>query len=142
MVPNALLVLATVLFIVGVQLQVTVVEEAYLLITHGDNYLPYARRTGRFLPGIGRLPWRSRDPDGAVVIHGWSANRQRPQPPQSGQQFLVGATDLHQLRPREIQGGAHRPNRRERIEVVPGWRTRRRPQGSPPAPRVVDLDLG
>lgn len=56
MVPNALLVLATVLFIVGVQLQVRVVEEAYLLKTHGDDYLRYARRTGRFLPGIGRLP--------------------------------------------------------------------------------------
>jgi protein-S-isoprenylcysteine O-methyltransferase Ste14 len=31
-------------------------EEAYLTRTYGDAYRRYARRVGRFLPGIGRLP--------------------------------------------------------------------------------------
>jgi len=30
-------------------------EEAYLLRTYGDAYRDYARQTGRFLPGFGRL---------------------------------------------------------------------------------------
>lgn len=53
--PNALALAALVALIVGVQLQVRVVEEAYLLRTHGEVYLTYAGRVGRFLPGIGRL---------------------------------------------------------------------------------------
>jgi protein-S-isoprenylcysteine O-methyltransferase Ste14 len=40
----------------AVQLQVRTAEEPYLLATHGDAYAAYAARTGRFLPGIGRLP--------------------------------------------------------------------------------------
>jgi protein-S-isoprenylcysteine O-methyltransferase Ste14 len=39
---------------VGVRSQVAV-EEAYLLRTYGAAYRSYARRVGRFLPGIGRL---------------------------------------------------------------------------------------
>lgn len=35
--------------------QQAVTEEAYLLQTYGDAYRGYARRVGRFLPGIGRL---------------------------------------------------------------------------------------
>ena len=31
-------------------------EEAYLLRTYGDAYRSYARRVGRLLPGIGKLP--------------------------------------------------------------------------------------
>ena len=31
-------------------------EEEYLTRTYGDAYRAYARRVGRFLPGIGRLP--------------------------------------------------------------------------------------
>jgi protein-S-isoprenylcysteine O-methyltransferase Ste14 len=40
--------------IVGVRCQV-LEEEAYLLRTYGEEYRSYARRVGRFLPGIGRL---------------------------------------------------------------------------------------
>jgi protein-S-isoprenylcysteine O-methyltransferase Ste14 len=37
------------------QIQVRLVEEPYLLRVHGAAYARYAARTGRFLPGIGRL---------------------------------------------------------------------------------------
>lgn len=40
------------------QLQVRAAEEPYLLRTHGDD----AARTGRFVPGIGRLPPAADDP--------------------------------------------------------------------------------
>ena len=39
---------------IGIRQQI-LTEEAYLLRTYGDDYRAYARRTGRFLPGIGRL---------------------------------------------------------------------------------------
>jgi protein-S-isoprenylcysteine O-methyltransferase Ste14 len=39
---------------VGIRQQV-LAEEAYLLRTYGDAYREYARRVGRFLPGVGRL---------------------------------------------------------------------------------------
>jgi protein-S-isoprenylcysteine O-methyltransferase Ste14 len=38
----------------GLELQVRVVEEPYLLRTHGAPYEAYAARTGRFWPGLGR----------------------------------------------------------------------------------------
>lgn len=38
----------------GIRQQVSA-EETYLLRTYGDAYREYARRVGRFLPGIGRL---------------------------------------------------------------------------------------
>ena len=41
--------------VVAVQLQVRVVEEPYLLATHGKTYAAYAARVGRFVPGAGRL---------------------------------------------------------------------------------------
>ncbi|MBO3736589.1 methyltransferase family protein [Actinoplanes flavus] len=47
-----LLVLAAVF--AGIELQVRVVEEPYLQATHGPAYVAYTRRTGRFLPGIGK----------------------------------------------------------------------------------------
>lgn len=43
------------LMLVALELQVRVVEEPHLLSTHGDSYRAYARATGRFLPGLGRL---------------------------------------------------------------------------------------
>ena len=39
-------------FLVALQARL---EEAHLLAMHGDAYRSYARRTGRFLPGVGRL---------------------------------------------------------------------------------------
>lgn len=39
---------------IGIRQQV-LAEEAHLLRTYGDAYREYARRVGRFLPGIGRL---------------------------------------------------------------------------------------
>ena len=44
----------TLLVIAGVTIQVRH-EEAYLTRTYGDAYRAYAARTGRFLPGVGRL---------------------------------------------------------------------------------------
>lgn len=41
--------------VIALELQVRVVEEPYLLRTHGAAYAEWASRTGRFLPGVGRL---------------------------------------------------------------------------------------
>lgn len=56
MVPNVISVAGVVLLIVAFHLQVRVVEEPYLLRTHGEAYATYAADVGRFLPGLGRLP--------------------------------------------------------------------------------------
>jgi protein-S-isoprenylcysteine O-methyltransferase Ste14 len=39
----------------ALEIQVRLVEEPYLLRTHGDAYREYAARVGRFVPGLGRL---------------------------------------------------------------------------------------
>ncbi len=39
----------------ALELQVRVIEEPYLLRTHGAAYADYAARVGRFVPGIGRI---------------------------------------------------------------------------------------
>lgn len=39
---------------VALELQVRIVEEPYLLQTHGERYGDYAARVGRFVPGLGR----------------------------------------------------------------------------------------
>ncbi len=54
--PTPATIIAVALFAVGIHLQVRHVEEPYLLRTHGDTYRRYASRTGRFVPGLGRLP--------------------------------------------------------------------------------------
>jgi protein-S-isoprenylcysteine O-methyltransferase Ste14 len=59
MVPTWVSVLALVALVVAVQIQVRVVEEPYLRRLHGAAYETYAARTGRFLPGVGRLPIRT-----------------------------------------------------------------------------------
>jgi protein-S-isoprenylcysteine O-methyltransferase Ste14 len=41
--------------IVAFEVQVRLVEEPYLLRTHGERYRAWAARVGRFVPGIGRL---------------------------------------------------------------------------------------
>jgi protein-S-isoprenylcysteine O-methyltransferase Ste14 len=53
--PNALSLLAVLALVIGLEIHVRVVEEPYLARTHGADYLGYAARTGRFLPGIGRM---------------------------------------------------------------------------------------
>jgi protein-S-isoprenylcysteine O-methyltransferase Ste14 len=55
MVPNALAVAGLATSLVGFELQVRTVEEPYLIRAHGIGYLRYASRTGRFIPGLGRL---------------------------------------------------------------------------------------
>jgi len=55
MVPNILTLLMLVAFVIGMQLQVRLVEEPYLTRVHGDAYRRYATRTGRFLPRLGGL---------------------------------------------------------------------------------------
>jgi len=54
-VPNVLSLAMLALFAAGLEIQVRFVEEPYLLRVHGDAYRRYAERTGRFLPGVGRL---------------------------------------------------------------------------------------
>jgi len=56
MVPNLLAFTALAFQLAGIELQVRLVEEPYLLAMHGQTYQSYAARVGRFLPGIGRLP--------------------------------------------------------------------------------------
>ncbi|NEA29978.1 methyltransferase [Actinomadura bangladeshensis] len=59
MVPNAIALAGLVLTAAAIETQVRAVEEPYLLRVHGDTYAAYAAyaaRTGRFLPGLGRLP--------------------------------------------------------------------------------------
>jgi Ca2+/H+ antiporter, TMEM165/GDT1 family len=52
MVPTLIAVLAAVLLVVAVQVQVRAVREPLLASLHGQRYLEYAARTGRFLPRI------------------------------------------------------------------------------------------
>lgn len=41
--------------LIGLELQVRLVEEPYLLRVHGEAYRAYARQVGRFAPFLGRL---------------------------------------------------------------------------------------
>jgi protein-S-isoprenylcysteine O-methyltransferase Ste14 len=43
------------LLVASLEAQTRLVEEPYLVRTHGQAYLRYARRVGRFLPRLGRL---------------------------------------------------------------------------------------
>ena len=54
-VPNVLSLAMLAFLLAGLEIQVRLVEEPYLLRVHGDAYRRYAGRTGRFLPGVGRL---------------------------------------------------------------------------------------
>ena len=53
--PNVLSALALVALLIALELQVRLVEEPYLTRVHGTSYRDYASRTGRFVPGWGRL---------------------------------------------------------------------------------------
>lgn len=55
MVPSVLSIAAFVLLAVAIEAQVRIVEEPYLLRSHGDDYRAYAARAGRFMPYVGRL---------------------------------------------------------------------------------------
>jgi protein-S-isoprenylcysteine O-methyltransferase Ste14 len=52
MVPTLVGVLAAVLLVVSAQVQVRAVREPVLVRLHGDEYLAYAARAGRFLPRV------------------------------------------------------------------------------------------
>lgn len=53
--PTPLALAAPVILALAVAGQVRLVEEPYLLATHGARYREYARTTGRFVPWLGRL---------------------------------------------------------------------------------------
>lgn len=55
LVPDAVTILALVMFVVAVELQVRVVEEPYLRALHGSEYETWATSCGRFVPGVGRI---------------------------------------------------------------------------------------
>lgn len=55
MVPSALALAAIVTLFVGLELQVRLVEEPYLLQSHGEKYASYAAQVGRFIPGVGMI---------------------------------------------------------------------------------------
>ena len=55
LVPSPIAILALLGLALAIELQVRVVEEPYLLASHGEEYAGYAARVGRFLPGAGRL---------------------------------------------------------------------------------------
>lgn len=61
MVPNVLAVAGLAAAVIGIQVQVRLVEEPYLHRLHAARYDDYASRVGRFLPGIGRLRERELD---------------------------------------------------------------------------------
>ena len=56
MVPTVWSIAALAALFVALELQVRIIEEPYLLAAQGEEYRSYAARTGRFLPGVGRLP--------------------------------------------------------------------------------------
>lgn len=55
LVPTALTAAALLCLLLAVEIQVRLVEEPYLMRTHGPAYAHYAQRVGRFLPGLGTL---------------------------------------------------------------------------------------
>jgi protein-S-isoprenylcysteine O-methyltransferase Ste14 len=74
MAPNIVALIGFALLLVAIQLQVRIVEEPHLRRTHGPRYSDYARRVGRFVPGIGRIQ-DSLNTDSAVL---WGDGNTRP----------------------------------------------------------------
>lgn len=56
LVPNTASLAGLAALVLGIELQVRLVEEPYLRRVHGEAYASWAERTGRFFPGVGRLP--------------------------------------------------------------------------------------
>jgi protein-S-isoprenylcysteine O-methyltransferase Ste14 len=54
-VPNVASLAGLAILIVSLEVQTRLVEEPYLTRVHGEEYASWARRAGRFLPGLGRL---------------------------------------------------------------------------------------
>ena len=55
LVPNVVALAGLGALLIALEIQVRLVEEPYLLRTHGQAYSQYAARVGRFFPGLGRL---------------------------------------------------------------------------------------
>ncbi len=55
LVPSVAILPALLVLAAAIVLQVRFVEEPCLIRRHGDAYLSYAQRVGRFLPGVGRF---------------------------------------------------------------------------------------
>jgi protein-S-isoprenylcysteine O-methyltransferase Ste14 len=55
LVPNVVALVGFVALFAALQVQTRAVEEPYLIATHGQTYVTYAARVGRFFPGLGRL---------------------------------------------------------------------------------------
>lgn len=55
MTPNAISAAAMMALIAGMEIQVRAVEEPYLLDAHGQDFLGYTARVGRFVPFVGRI---------------------------------------------------------------------------------------
>lgn len=55
LVPSVVAFTAFLVLVVALELQVRLVEEPYLTRTHGERYVLYASRVGRFVPGVGKL---------------------------------------------------------------------------------------
>ena len=60
LVPTWVALAAGVLLVSGIQIQVRAVEEPFMKQIHGETYMSWARRVGRFIPGVGRLTARGR----------------------------------------------------------------------------------
>lgn len=65
MVPNVVALAGLIAFLVGIELQVRLVEEPYLRRAHGAHYTRYAASVGRFVPGVGRIDAEPRGHIGA-----------------------------------------------------------------------------
>jgi protein-S-isoprenylcysteine O-methyltransferase Ste14 len=55
LVPSVVALVGAALMLLSVEVQVRAVEEPHLLGMHGHGYEAYARRVGRFVPGLGRF---------------------------------------------------------------------------------------
>jgi protein-S-isoprenylcysteine O-methyltransferase Ste14 len=53
--PNLVALAGFVMLFATVEAQVRIVEEPYLLATHGEEYRDYLATVGRFVPGVGRV---------------------------------------------------------------------------------------
>lgn len=54
-IPNPISLIGLAALVAALEVQVRLVEEPYLLRTHGEKYRTYAQTVGRFAPRIGRL---------------------------------------------------------------------------------------